>query len=141
MKPSGKLVIGTTPGNLDARSPMFVVVSLPSLDAVRLEGAGNISVTGAENRTLTLAIPGSGNLHAAGTTTELAVTISGHGTAQLRELVARDARAALSGDGTIMLTATHSLAATVSGSGAILYGGDPSHVAQTVTGSGTVSAG
>jgi Putative auto-transporter adhesin, head GIN domain len=43
---SGRLVIGNTPGNLSAKSPMFVTVSLPSIDRVRLQGAGNISVTG-----------------------------------------------------------------------------------------------
>lgn len=44
-------------------------------------------------------------------------------------------------DGTIMLTATHSLAARVSGSGTVLYGGTPPHVTQRITGSGTISPG
>ena len=56
-------------------------------------------------------------------------------------LIARDAKAALSGDGSIMLTATHRLTATVSGSGTVLYRGNPPHVTQTVTGSGTTSPG
>ena len=134
-------MIGTTPGNLSAKSPMFVAVSLPSLDGLRLQGAGNISVTGINSRSLTVALPGSGNVEAAGTTTKLDVTISGEGTALLRQLIARDAKAALSGDGSIMLTATRSLTATVSGSGTVVYGGNPSHVTQRVTGSGTISAG
>jgi Putative auto-transporter adhesin, head GIN domain len=138
---SGRLVIGTTPGNLSAKSPMFVAVSLPSLDGVTLQGDGNITLTGINSRNLTVALPGSGNVQATGTTTKLHVTISGEGTALLRGLIARDAKAALSGDGTIMLTATHSLSARVSGSGTVLYGGNPSHVTQSVTGSGTVSAG
>ena len=138
---SGRLVIGTTPGNLSAKSPMFVAVSLPSLDRLRLQGAGNISVTGINSRNLTVALPGSGNIDATGTTTKLDVTISGEGTALLRQLIARDAKAALSGDGSIMLTATHSLTARVSGSGTVLYGGNPPHVTQRVTGSGTISAG
>jgi hypothetical protein len=37
---SGRLVIGTTPGNLNAKSPMFVTVSVPSLDAVSLTAPG-----------------------------------------------------------------------------------------------------
>jgi len=138
---SGRLVIGTTPGNLSAKTPMFVEVSLPSLDGLRLQGDGNISVTGINSRNLTVALPGSGNVDATGTTTKLDVTISGEGTALLRQLIARDAKAALSGDGSIMLTATHSLTARVSGSGTILYGGAPLQVTQRVTGSGTISAG
>ena len=58
----------------------------------------------------------------------------------LRQLIARNAKAALAGDGSIMLTATHRLTARVSGSGTILYGGNPPHVNQKVTGSGTISA-
>jgi hypothetical protein len=138
---SGRLVIGTTPGNLSAKSPMFVAVSLPSLDSLRLQGDGNISVTGINSRNLTVALPGRGNIEAAGTTTKLDVTISGEGTALLRQLFARDAKAALSGDGSIMLTATRSLTAKVSGSGTVLYGGNPPHITQRVTGSGTISAG
>jgi hypothetical protein len=137
---SGRLVIGTTPGNLAAKSPMFVAVSLPSLDGLRLRGYGNVSVTGINGPSLTVALPGSGNVEAIGTTTNLDVTISGEGTALLRELIARDAKAALSGDGSITLTTTHSLTARVSGSGTILYGGNPPHVTQSVTGSGTISA-
>ena len=138
---SGRLVIGTTPGNLAAKSPMFVTVSVPSLDAVRLQGAGNIAVTGIHSRALTVALPGSGNIDVTGTTTKLHVTISGEGTAMLRGLIARDAKAALGGDGTIMLTATHSLTARLSGSGTVTYGGNPPHVTQRVTGSGTISPG
>ena len=120
---------------------MFVVVSLPSLDGLRLRGAGNIAVTRVNSPSLTVALPGMGTVEAVGTTTKLDVTIGGEGTALLRRLIARDAEAALSGDGSIMLTATHRLTASVSGSGTILYGGNPPHVTQSVTGSGTISAG
>ena len=98
-------MIGTTPGNLRAKTPMFVAVSLPSLDRLRLQGNGNITVTGINSQSLTVAFPGTGNIDATGTTTKLDVMISGEGTALLRQLIARDAKAALSGVGSIMLTA------------------------------------
>jgi putative autotransporter adhesin-like protein len=138
---SGRLVIGTTPGDLSARSPMFVTVSVPSLDAIALRGEGNVAVTGIDSRKLTVALPGAGNVHASGTATKLDVTLSGQGNALLRQLVARDADATLSGDGSIMLTATRRLTADVSGTGTVLYGGNPAQVTQRVTGTGTVSAG
>ena len=138
---SGTLVIGTTPGNLNAKSPMFLTVSVPSLDAVRLQGAGNIAVTGIHSRALTVTLPGEGNIDATGTATKLHVTISGAGTAMLRGLIARDAKAVLAGDGTIVLTATHSLTAKLSGRGTVTYAGNPPDVTQEVTGSGTISAG
>jgi Putative auto-transporter adhesin, head GIN domain len=138
---SGQLVIGTTPGNLNARTPMFVAVSLPSLDALTLNGNGNITVTGINGRRLIVALPGSGTIRVAGTTAQLEMTVGGEGTALLSQLIAHDAKAALTGDGTIMLTATHSLNANVSGSGTILYSGNPPHLTTTVTGSGTITAG
>jgi Putative auto-transporter adhesin, head GIN domain len=138
---SDKLVIGTTPGNLSAKSPMFVVVSTPSLDGLELPGYGSITVTGIDTRSLTVKLPGSGNIDASGTAANLDVTVSGAGNALLRGLIARDATADLSGSGTIMLTATHRFTARLSGTGTVLYGGDPPHVAQRVTGSGTISAG
>jgi Putative auto-transporter adhesin, head GIN domain len=138
---SGRLVIGTTPGNFSAKSPMFVEVSLPSLESLRLQGAGNIAVTGINSPSLSVELPGSGNIDAGGTTTTLDVTISGEGTALLRQLIARDAKAVLTGDGSIMLTATHRLTARVLGSGTVLYGGNPSHVTREVTGNGAISAG
>jgi hypothetical protein len=138
---SGRLVIGTTPGNLSAKSPMFVTVSVPSLDAVSLQGAGNIVVTGIHSRALSVVMPGSGNIDVTGTTRKLDVTIDGEGTTMLRGLIARDAKAAIDGDGSISLTATHSLTAKISGSGTVMYGGNPPHVTQRVTGSGTISAG
>ena len=117
---AGTLLIGTTPGDLSAKTPMFVAVSMPALDALKLEGAGNITATG--------------------TATKLDVTLSGAGNTFLRQLVARDARAVLSGDGNIALTATRSLAATLSGRGTVFYSGNPPHVTRTITGSGVISA-
>jgi hypothetical protein len=138
---AGSLVIGTTPGNLSAKTPMFVSVSVPSVDALTLQGDGNITATGINSRRLTVILSGSGNIHATGTTTRLDVTISGEGTALLGQLLARDAKAALSGDGSITLTATHSLKASVSGTGTILYSGNPPHVTTTVSGTGTITPG
>jgi hypothetical protein len=138
---SGTLVIDTTPGMLNAKSPMFVTVTVPSLDDLRLQGSGNISVTGIDSRGLTVALAGAGNIEAAGTATKLHVTLSGQGNALLRGLIARDARAALTGDGTVMVTATHDLTARLSGTGTILYGGNPPQVTQSITGSGTISPG
>ncbi len=138
---SGSLVIGTTPGTLNAKSPMFVAVSVPALQDLTLDGAGNISVTGVTGANLAVELPGSGTINAAGTVTRLDVTVSGSGTALLGQLIAADVKAALSGDGTINLTATHSLSASLSGSGAITYTGSPAQVTKTVTGSGTISGG
>jgi hypothetical protein len=138
---AGRLIVGTTPGSLNAKAPMFVTVTVPSLDAITLQGAGNINVVGINSRSLTVTLPGAGTIHATGATSHLAVTIGGMGTALLGNLIARDANAAVSGDGSITLTATRGLSASISGSGTILYGGHPQRVTKTVTGSGSIIGG
>ena len=138
---SGRLVIGTTPGSFSTSSPMFVEVRLPSLDGVTLRGNGNIAVSGIDSRRLAVALPGAATSPRAGPPTKLDVALGGEGPSRLHQLVARDATPCSAGAGTIMLTATHSLAATISGTGTVLYGGDPPHVTQRVTGTGTIIAG
>jgi hypothetical protein len=55
--------------------------------------------------------------------------------------MARDATASIDGSGSIVLNATHSLDASISGSGSILYTGNPAQVTKSVSGSGTISGG
>jgi hypothetical protein len=138
---AGRLVIGTTPGNLKPKTPMYVVVTLPSVEALTLRGAGTITVSNLDSRRLTVRLPGAGMIRATGRATRLDVTISGSGTALLGQLVARDVKAGVSGEGSITLTAIHGLDARVSGSGTIVYGGNPAHIATRVTGSGTITPG
>jgi hypothetical protein len=138
---SGRLVIGTTPGKLSTKAPMWVDVSLPALDALALPGSGNFSVTGISGDRLTVALSGQGNIDAAGTTGGLDVSVSGQGAARLAGLTARDAHAVLGGQGTIVLTATERLDAVLSGTGTIVYGGNPPHVTRQVSGIGTIAPG
>jgi len=60
---------------------------------------------------------------------------------QLTRLVASDVRADVSGSGSIFVTATKRLDASVSGSGAILYAGSPPNVTSNITGSGAITGG
>ncbi len=136
----GSLVIGDTPGSYTAKSPMSVTVSVPSLDALTLTGSGVIAVTGIEASSLTVRLPGSGVLRASGAATKLDVTLDGSGDAQLEQLIAGDVRAVVSGSGRIVLTATKSLDASVPGSGAIMYSGNPREVTKSITGSGAIIA-
>ena len=137
---AGTLVIGTT-GSFTTRSPMNVQVSVPSLSAVTLSGSGEISVSRIQAARLTVWLPGSGVLYASGTAARLDVTLGGSGLAQLSNLIARDAHAAVTGSGLIRVTATANLNATVSGSGAVIYSGNPSQVTRNVTGTGAVIPG
>ena len=134
------LIIDTT-GSFTTRIPMSLKVSAPSLAAVTLSGSGEVSVSRIKAPRLIVTLPGSGTLYASGTAARLDVTLGGSGLAQLSNLVARDAHAVVTGSGLIRLMVTASLDATVSGTGAIIYDGNPPHVTPNVTGTGAVIPG
>ena len=138
---SGKLVIANTPGSLATKSPMSVEVTVPTLSALTLTGSGNIVVNGIGAESLKVALPGSGTLTGSGTATRLDVTVGGSGMVQFTRLIANDVRAVVSGSGSIFITATKSLDASVSGSGAILFAGNPQDVTKSITGSGAITGG
>jgi putative autotransporter adhesin-like protein len=134
---AASLVIGSK-GSYSTNSPMRVEVSVPSLRDVTLSGSGNVLVSGVDGRRFTVTISGSGAVSVSGTTDQLDATVSGSGQAMLGGLEARAVHAVVSGSGEIVVTATASLDASVPGSGAILYGGDPDDVTKSVTGSGEI---
>jgi Putative auto-transporter adhesin, head GIN domain len=136
---SGTLVIANTPGSFETKSPMSVEVEVPTLTALTLSGSGNIVVDDIDAESLEVTLPGSGMLTGSGTATRLDVTVGGTGTVQFTRLVADDVRAVVGGSGSIFVTATNALDASVSGSGAILYAGNPQDVKQSVTGSGAIT--
>jgi Putative auto-transporter adhesin, head GIN domain len=138
---SHSLVIGNTPGYYSIKTPIRVQVTAPSVDPLRLEGDGDITAADINSRNLTLALMGLGTIHASGKATRLRVTISGAGDAQFRQLIAQRVTAVVTGDGGMLLTATNSLNATVTGAGSITYYGNPPHVATTVTGNGAITPG
>jgi len=138
---SGKLVIANAPGSFTTNSPMSVEVGVPSLDTLTLSGSGNIVVTGVEAKSFDVNLPGSGTLTGDGSATRLDVTVDGSGMVQLTRLVATNVQAGVSGSGSIFVTATESLDASVSGSGAILYAGSPPNVTSNITGSGAITGG
>jgi hypothetical protein len=138
---SGTLVIGNTPGSFETNAPMSVDITVPSLTALKLTGSGNIVADGVDSQSLAVTLPGSGTLSGSGTATNLDVTVGGSGVVRFTTLVAAHAHAVVSGSGSIFLAATESLDASVSGSGAILYSGNPTKVTKSVTGSGAITGG
>ena len=135
---SDTLVVANTPGSFSTNSPMRVEVTVPTLTELTLSGSGNVVVDGIAAKRLTVSLPGSGTLTGTGTAARLDVTVSGSGEVQLAQLVADDVRAVVSGSGAVFVTATERLDASVPGSGAILYAGNPSNVTRNVSGSGAI---
>jgi len=136
----GRLVISDV-GSYSTRTPMSVAVTVPSLSTLTLSGSGIVTAANVDAKAFTVALPGSGVLRASGTVDRLNVTLPGSGDAQLQDLVAHDVQAVVSGSGRILVHPTGSLDASVPGSGAVMYVGNPPSVTSSVTGSGAVVPG
>ena len=135
---AGTLVIANT-DSFTTKSPMSVEITVPTLETLDLSGSGNIAADDIRASGLTVTLSGSGTLRASGTADRLVVTLDGSGDAQLEQLVAQDAIAVVNGSGRIVVNATNSLEASLPGTGAILYSGNPAHVTTTVTGTGAIT--
>lgn len=136
----GTLVVGDEPGSYTTKSPTYVEITTPSLRGLTLSGSGVVSAVGIDSPWLKVALPGSGLVRASGRAEGLDVALGGSGDAQLGQLVAKDAKVVVSGSGRADVTATKSLEAAVSGTGAILYGGHPDGLKTSVTGVGAIAA-
>ncbi len=136
---AGRLIVGNTGGSFSSKTPMTVTISVPQLDNVSLAGSGTIALTGIDTNRLTVSIAGSGVVHADGSAERLDVALAGTGDAQLRGLTAKAVRVTVTGSGHVVVTATRRLAASVPGTGAIGYAGDPPHVTTSITGTGAIT--
>jgi hypothetical protein len=125
-------------GSFTTKTPMRVDVTVPSLEAITLSGSGMVDITGVKTGPFTVRVPGSGVLTVTGNVDKLDVSLAGSGDVQLQGLVARDVKATVSGSGRLQVNATHNLDASLSGTGAIFYSGNPSTVNRNVTGSGAI---
>lgn len=155
----GQLLIKSTDPNVKInRSVAKVTVTMPTLYVVSLKGDGNmqiksnfdslssISVSGKGNVSaesccgldnLDVFVYGSGNINLKGDVQQLKAIISGTGNLNLYDLLAQSAECFMLGSGDIMVNALKELNATNSGTGNIIYKGDP-QVAMNLNGVGLI---
>lgn len=138
-----------------------VSVTLPALQSVRNTGAGRLTGktdfaakrltlvdTGSGDITLSGAfeevyttVTGSGSCNLSGTTTKHTVVLSGSGTLLANDLICSgDTDLNLVGSGDCLVNVGGNLRVNLTGSGNVVYSGNPENVSQNTTGSGTVKA-
>ena len=103
-----------------------------------MSGSGDINLSVEADRLKTV-ISGSGDIDLSGKAGDFDVTVSGSGDVNAFDLEADHVKANVSGSANIKVTANQSLTARVSGSGDILYKGDPDKVDSKASGSGDIN--
>ncbi|MGI9657786.1 MAG: head GIN domain-containing protein [Gaiellaceae bacterium] len=115
-----------------------VAITVPALEDVTINGAADVEIEGASGGNLGFTINGAASIYATGKVDRVDVDINGAGDVQLFELVAETVDISISGNGDVEVHATRSLSARLSGSGQVVYDGDPAEVDTSVTGSGSI---
>lgn len=139
-----------------------VVVTAPDFKNIRTSGSGDISANGMITSSETINISssgsgdvslnvdapalivkgsGSGDYRLSGRTRDLSCKISGSGDVDSRNLLAENVSVRSAGSGDFKVFASVSLKVSISGSGNVLYWGNPSVSDVKINGSGKLRAG
>jgi len=112
--------------------------SLHSTDLhLAISGAGDIDVGRLDAKNMDLSIAGSGDVRLAGKVDATSASITGAGALKAPKLEARRARVSIAGSGDVTLWAREKIDVSIAGSGDVRYYGDPA-VSRSVMGSGSI---
>ena len=106
---------------------------------VYVTGSGDV-VLDVEANTLRAKVAGSGDMKLSGTTRDLEVSVAGSGDFHGFALSAQNTEASVAGSGDVKVIANNSIKARVSGSGDIVYKGNPEHSDTKTSGSGDIDS-
>jgi hypothetical protein len=114
-----------------------VLCSLTLLTAPALAGSGDITLD-VQAQEVSMAISGSGDMKLTGGCTQLKVNVAGSGDVNARDLRSERASVDIAGSGDVIVNTSKDLAASVTGSGDVVYAGMPTRVQRSISGSGDV---
>ena len=115
-----------------------VHITMPALNAVAVNGAGDVTIDGAHGGPLALVVQGAGSIRASGDAESLNARVKGAGDMDLSKLVVGDATIVVTGAGHMSSHVTGTLVAEINGAGEIEYGGNPIQVDKRITGAGSI---
>lgn len=152
-----ELLVYEAPNNIVNTKPIRVYITVDSLNDVTIEGSGDLDVNDMVSNHLNVLVTGSGDANfeidaisinynnkgsgdamLVGTVNTLNVLLEGSGDFKGRHLYAQDANVEVEGSGDAYVYVINDLIAEISGSGDIIYYGNPNSVTANVTGSGHV---
>lgn len=119
---------------------MKVFVTVPSLDSLRIRGAGDVTVDGVSGDSFEGTIHGAGDLKVTGTVDRSVAEIAGAGDIDFTGLIAKSSDVTIEGAGDVRVHASENLKAKIRGAGDVRYKGHPKNVEPSILGAGDISA-
>ena len=114
-----------------------IEISVRSLDAITLEGAADIDVTGIDSDMFELEIDGAGDITLEGSCDTVSIEINGAGDIDAGDLKCKRVYVTINGAGDVDAYASESVEAELNGVGDITICGDPSSVRPRIHGLGS----
>lgn len=118
-----------------------VVITVPALRAVEVEGAGEIRLNQIRGERLDVNYRGAGSMNINGDVKTFKMQAEGVGEVDAKALAANDVDIRFRGIGDVKVTAKNRLDAVVQGMGKVTYYGKPRSVNKSASGIGSVEAG
>lgn len=124
---------------LRSARPIVIRITAPDIIGVEADGAADVTVSGINNRMLSLSLGGASKMTAAGVTERAMIDVSGASSLTAYDLTAELASVDTSGASRTRVNASEQLIADASGASTILYKGSP-NVRRTSSGASTIRA-
>src|SRR5215813_11241998 len=121
------------------REKLRITLSNPDLTRFAFSGAGDANVSNIKNDRIEIVLSGAGDLIASGETRDAAITLSGAGKVDAKNLLAVNAKANSTGVGSLDVYAKEQLDAKATGVGEINYYGNPKVVKKDASGIGSIN--
>jgi len=123
----------------DPQSKLQINVSNPNFEKLVFAGAGEATLSKIMNERLEVMVSGAGEVKASGETKEAAITLTGAGMIDAKDLHAIKTKVSSTGVGSIDVYAAEQLDANATGVGDINYYGNPKYVNKQATGLGHIA--
>lgn len=131
------LALGVTTGIMLSLGTVRYELTVPDLEAITMDGSGDVEWTGLAARRIEISVAGSGDVTLSGTTQELGIDIAGSGNVHGADLRAQAVDVVVRGSGDVDVSPVDSLSVDILGSGTVTYSGEPT-LDTTIAGSGEV---
>ncbi|AXI02241.1 head GIN domain-containing protein [Aquirhabdus parva] len=133
---NGRLIISSTK-SYSTQNDVRVTVVVPKIEAIEINGSGDVELNAISANKLKTTVSGSGNITAEGRVDTFTAIVNGSGDIDAEKLLAKNATVRVTGSGSVVLNSSDTLDADVTGSGDISYDGT-AKVKASITGSGSV---
>lgn len=134
----GVLILDTKGIKMKSRTKLRAVITTPSLDALAINGTGDMRVSNLGTASLDTSINGTGVLQLTGKVQSLRLSVNGTGEIRAKDLQAAAVAVDVNGTAEASIHATESVDARIAGTGAIRIHGRPATVRKSVTGTGVI---